>query len=267
MVSEQEREDIARAKRVQDYADSMDESAGRSNGKMRRFLPKNETPEALERRRKDERSFLDAITLRERTEALQHRLADLDRRSLIALAAAEHRARLAREQLDRIREAANRDRHGMRVYKTEDGLRAFYEDGTALTPTEMADVQWRQTAPTWEELVDAGQANDAAERDVREITRFRERLAEHEETLAGDPTPEELELIEQELADLPPALQGRFDAAPRHSAARDHVPDHAFAGAPDVCGAFACAATATDAPELSTQGRAPPAPVRQLGGP
>jgi hypothetical protein len=80
-----DREEIARDKRARDYADSMDESAGRENGKMRRFVGDRNAPEFQDRRRADAQRFIETVTHQQQIEALQRRLDELDRISSEAL--------------------------------------------------------------------------------------------------------------------------------------------------------------------------------------
>jgi hypothetical protein len=64
-------------------------------------------------------------------------------------------AQAAKERLERLREMADRDAMGRLVFRTEDQTRAYYEDGTALTPDEMSVIEWKEGAPTWEEYQSA----------------------------------------------------------------------------------------------------------------
>jgi hypothetical protein len=59
-----DREEKARLRRLQDYADLLDETAGRSTGKIRRFTPESDTPEALEERRRANDTYIHILTLR-----------------------------------------------------------------------------------------------------------------------------------------------------------------------------------------------------------
>lgn len=108
-----------------DFADAQDEAAGRDNGKMRRFRPDDPDidPKTGQKKDKDD-EFTRAITA-------------------AALATAQ--------RLRDLRDAANRDAWNRPVFRSVDGIHAFYEDGTELSGDEIAAVQWRPGAPAWEE--------------------------------------------------------------------------------------------------------------------
>src|SRR5262245_41845478 len=79
----------------------------------------------------------------ERLQRVSGRMKDLERRSREALKAAEERMKQSQERLENIQDRASMTADGRRIYRSADGKRAFYEDGTEATSAEMASVQWK----------------------------------------------------------------------------------------------------------------------------
>src|SRR5262245_18670417 len=88
-----------RARQERDKEDFHNELAGREI-KPNRFLPDNQTPKAKrERERESDRRFWDSINLQARLERFSHRLDELDRASIRALAQAELHVKAAEDRL------------------------------------------------------------------------------------------------------------------------------------------------------------------------
>lgn len=258
-----DREEIAREKRARDYADSMDESAGRDTGKMRRFISDRYSPDAQQQRRTDDRRFIETLTRQDQIQQLQRRLDELDRQTAQALRDAEERAEKARRRCEDMDRAATRDRFGRIVFRSEDGQHGFYADGTEITASELAAIDWKPGATSWETRQRTGDEYSAATGEVELVRRRREHLNEHRQTLEGVPSERELLEMDRELAALP-TLQPRLGNQSRQSAASEHIPDDTFADAPKASDAFATAANPAEAnEELSRtleRERAPPRP-------
>jgi hypothetical protein len=214
--------DRARARRAQELDDFNNETAGRETGRMRRFVSSEESG-SNERQRREGRelqTWLLHLTIDERLTLLRARLAELDQASLIAMQAAERRALDTERQIDRLRDAATRDAHGRQVYRSADGLTAYYEDGRRLTDDEFSLVEWRAGAPTWEERQRAAEARQRAVRDLDDIGAYRDwldtarRRLESSDPLTGD----ELSELEAGTVNIPEVIAAETADHTRHTA-------------------------------------------------
>lgn len=123
---------------TRDFRDLQDELAGRETGRLRRFgHERGEEPDLRDRKRRQE------------NEAARLAL-DIQRLQI-------------EERLREMRDRASHDALGRAVFRAADG-RAYYEDGTELTPEEIDAIEWIEGAPTWEEYRDAAAALRAANR-------------------------------------------------------------------------------------------------------
>lgn len=142
-------------------------------------------------------------------QARQTALSEAERAAAEALALAQKREQAARDNLEKIRKAATTTEDGRQVYLTQDGLRAFDDQGNELTAEEIAAIHWQADAPTWEQRQAAGDRLEAAIAERQEIEDYQERLAGDQETLEhGDSlTSDELDSIDRTLADMPDSVR------------------------------------------------------------
>ncbi|MGE3335996.1 MAG: hypothetical protein AB7I36_20340 [Rhodospirillaceae bacterium] len=261
--------ELARRQRLHDVRDFNDERAGRETGRRRRFFTRDETSEGRSERRADDLwFFLEAAELTERIAAFRERLDELDRASAEALVAAERRLALADDRLDYLRERAARDEFGRLVFRSADGKRAFYEDGTELTPDAMKAIDFKPGSTTIDAWTSGLQEHKDALKERDQIIDFRDRIKEAQETLGNDPSPEDVAAMEREFAAMPAAVQDRLDVISRRESALATLPDQAERGAaaplskdfleaglPDALGArrFADSRPATDLAEADIE--------------
>jgi hypothetical protein len=207
---------------LQDRDDLNNEIAGRETGRAKRFFPLGGSAAEAERREEDEwAAFVAHLTCQERIELLAVRFGELDRASLIALQEAEARRQEAEDVIDGMKRNASLDREGRRAYRSADGRRAFYEDGRELTPAQLAEVNWKGGAPTWEERKDAEARHRRALREIDEIGAYRDWLSTARERLNGGEVLTEAEIRELEAgaASVPePVRAALLQAAPQMSA-------------------------------------------------
>lgn len=267
LSDEEAREMKARARRTEDYQDSIAESSGRDRGKRLRFLSEDQTPKGRDARQQERRQQQDrlqtfTLTMQQRVQQLQTRLDQLDRASLEALREADRRAEQAQKRLEEIQNAATADDQGRRVYRTEDGRTAYYHNGDELTREAQQRVNWKPDGPTWEAHRHAIVETEQAVQQRDEVLVFREHLKDHSKRLNGDPSPDDIAAIERDLDNVPTAVAARLSAAQqsRTSAAREHMSDKSFASAPDVTESFNQAGSGEPVTQQARNDRAPPQP-------
>jgi hypothetical protein len=266
------REEEAAARRQRDRDDFDNEIAGNETGRMRRFLREDQTPQAAQLREQErERRARTALVTQIQLQQFSARLEELDRASLGALRASERQARDAGERLDRLRESANRDEHGQRVYRTEDGRAAYYDDGTQLRRNEMDRVDWKAGTPTWEQRQGVGRALDHANAERDAIKNYRDRIAHAKDRVAaGDDLDEdELKALQAGAEDMPASVRNQLNAqAPaRTSAAAQYQDGRKVTDAPQTAQAFnEASAAVSEAPtpreRQTAKPETAPAPVR-----
>jgi hypothetical protein len=105
---------------------------------------------------------------------IRQQLEELERINLKALREAEQRTREMDEALDRLRARASVDRDGRHVYRTKDGQKVFYEDGTEVK--DASGINWKDNSPTWEEHQAASEAAAEALRRQKELEEYRQHI-------------------------------------------------------------------------------------------
>src|SRR5262245_56614472 len=94
----------AEQRRLQDLKDLQKENSGLDTGRALRFTSPDNTPEAREARKRDERWYFSRmLTYAEKLQHMRDMLARLDRDSYQALLIAERRANEAAERLEETR--------------------------------------------------------------------------------------------------------------------------------------------------------------------
>jgi hypothetical protein len=193
-----------------DHRDFNDELAGRDTGRARRFFSRGERQNAAAAR--DHDGWKDFVRQQE-LQLFRDQASLLSAASLEALRVAVRRMEEAQRQLDEIRERAVRDKQGHLVYRTADGQRAFDEDARELTAAEIARIDWRAGAPTWEQHEQAMQASLDAATEVDDIRAYRENVVEAQERLdMGIPiSQKELDALDAQLQNMPASVRDRLD--------------------------------------------------------
>jgi hypothetical protein len=249
-MEETTREQRAREKRLRDFNDLQDENAGRETGRARRFT--KDSAAALHVRA-DSDPWTMALMIEIELLNFYARLDELDRASLRALEAAQRRAREERERLERLRErAATID--GQRAYLTEDGSRAFFENGQELSPRQRETTRWRGGAPSWEQHQDAHRRLEDAVQEERDIRRYRERIDDARIRLEDGDSPlsaDDIAGLEESLEQMPESV--RRQLGPR-SAQSDYTRAGSATAAPfnhAAAGAAPARPAAGPAPSLS----------------
>jgi hypothetical protein len=226
------RELAAAARRQMDFDQLMQEISGFTAGRIPRFL----RPEQIERIRRA--AGLSAGTsLSDRGRRYIELMADLSRRLAAinrALDRAMERSRQRMQEtkvvLDDIRARASLSSDGRRVYRTEDRQRAFYDDGTELTREEIAKVQWRDGAPSWEQRQAAGEAVRQAKQDYEDLQSCKARADYYRDRMAtGDALSEDdLRDMKTDLDAMPEGLKAEFRSQRPQSAGDAAGPAEAF---------------------------------------
>lgn len=203
------------------------EHAGRDVGRIRRFLPGDLSPEALELKRSRDRATLTVLEILllndpvyaeayAQTWAVLH---DAETSTADALGDAEDR--LA-EIIDQAAELPD----GTLVFQAEDG-RVFDEHGREINPATADSIAWPGNAPTYEEYRTARDRIDALrEYQVDVLGKARERLEDRENPMKLD----ELKDMQRNIDD---SLNEIIGAAPNDVDTRNvptltsnsHLPD------------------------------------------
>lgn len=227
-------DDEQRAKRLKDFNDLQDENAGRDTGKIRRFSSEDRSPVAVAARQsKDRYAWTEFISLQMRLEHIRDRMNELDRASLQAYRLAERKAQEAQDSLDDIQRRATVDEQGRRIYRTEDGQRAFYENGQQLTAAEKDKAKWREGSPSWEQHQDASKRAEEAIRERDAIKEYREMLEKNRDRT------DDLDGLEKDLENMPQGVRDQLEKTGAHkSAAHEYMNDRPLS-APDLTAEFA----------------------------
>jgi hypothetical protein len=212
-----------RLQQRRDFEQAEQEESGRDFCRARRFVRKEDTLLARALRQADAADTLVTLlgfTLAERIERLYDRLDRVESATAEALKASERKVRETRERLERLEALATTDRFGRRVYHTEDGQTAYYEDGTRVPANEFAAIQWRDKSPTWEERQAATQALGAAAAQRDDIVGYQQRVREGRQRLEDDPSAETADEVEAAIANMPPSVRERLEARNREPLSR-----------------------------------------------
>ena len=202
-----------------DRIDLGNEMAGRDVGRIERFnLSQNDETGPDGRRRKDgeslsalEQLLLHEPAYRDLYERVTGRLEETEVAVIRALATVRDRIAETRLALDDMLNRAAELPDGTKVFRTRDGTRAYTEDGELLTPEQMAGIQWRDDAPSWEDFTETRDAHEAAVEAEQNILDYQEQVLDpaRERIDSGDvPSREELEEIEERMeTEMPDELR------------------------------------------------------------
>lgn len=258
----------ARLRRITDFNDLQNENAGLDTGKRLRFTSLADTPQA--RGDSDRRRWLylaATLTLEQRQQQIADYLADLDRASLRALQAAEHRATEAQERLLETQRRASVTAGGRRFYVTADGRHAYFEDRTELTAEQLAMARIESSDAKWETFEQWSETTKATSHELSVIRAHRERILDARDRVAkGEAlSAEDIDRLEVDLADLddtmPESVRDALeDSGPsRLSSARDHLRGQ---DSSVIAATFNDLTGTTGTPQPPSQERAsPPKPV------
>lgn len=146
---------------------------------------------------------------------LEIRLAAARNAAEQALREARIREQDAREALEDIRSRATKTADGTAVYLSADGTRAFDEHGNELSPEALAEIDWRDGAPTWEERQETGKRFEEAAREREEIEDYRDRLDSAQDKLgSAELSQDELDGMRATLDSMPASVTGHLGNRP-----------------------------------------------------
>lgn len=171
-----------------------------------------------------------AMATPERLSQFQQRLDLLERASYEALLEADERRRIARRELEQLRERAYQittpDGRSVRVYRDGDVVRE--ESGAVVSPDTIRPEDIGDRFPTWQEMQASQQAAHDAERHYREVTEYRQHLESAQERMrAGNVTAQELDALEAHAQEhMPELVRRRLGEvpAPKGEATREFTP-------------------------------------------
>jgi hypothetical protein len=105
---------------------------------------------------------------------------------------------------------------------TADRARAFTDDGQELSREEIASIQWKPDAPSWEQRQAAGERLAQAEKQHEEILRFKDRADYYGERLrSGDTLSiDELATMKADLNAMPSSVRAEMERGPSVDAGR-----------------------------------------------
>jgi hypothetical protein len=147
-----------------------------------------------------------AMATPERMAAFSHRLDRLERASYEALIEADERRRMARRELEQLRERTYQitkpDGRTVRVYRDGDVVRD--ESGAVISRDIIRAEDIPEAFPTWRDMQDKESAFREQERRHREIVEYRERLGRaRNETADGGVTTRRADEIEADIEAMP----------------------------------------------------------------
>lgn len=221
--SNEDSDERARLHRRQDFDDLQRELAGVNGGRMRRFFREGEGPLSNTPGRRGKDSAAETLLLarladpgyRFAWERAGRELDAADTAARAALIEARRREAQAREDLEDIRNRAAKLPDGRSVFLTQDGSAAYDENGNRLTVEQMAQVQWRDGQPTWEEKEAQEQALALANEQCQKIEEYQEKLGQLRQRYeGGELSKAELGNMDKTLeADMPESVRDRYKTA------------------------------------------------------
>ncbi|MBE0626427.1 MAG: hypothetical protein IH606_16625 [Burkholderiales bacterium] len=210
---EEDKEEIARSRRVRNFNDLQAELSGANNGRTLRFLTAEEAanrPGSKEKAERDDAfwAWVHSAEYATRTQALSKNLSDALTATDKALVENARKVREAEERLEDIRRRAQRLEDGRLVYRAKDG-RVFTDDDQQLPAHEAARVPHKPSAPSYEKKLEVNNEYKRSIRERDDLTRFREKLVKHQDRMKShEPlSPEELEGMENDVKNAPAAVQ------------------------------------------------------------
>ena len=138
----------------------------------------------------------------------QEMLADMREASSKAIKQAEENVRRTQELLDTMRASASRTADGRIVFRTKDGTKGFFEDGTQMPADDFKRQQWEKGATPWEDWQSMVERDKAARRTLDEAKAYGERVDYYSKRMAnGDLSADELNDIQKDLKAAPLSVQ------------------------------------------------------------
>lgn len=169
-----------------------------------------------QKERERERSFREFIRITEQQqEQFQEQLRRMDQATSEALLENEEKLQVAKKDLELIRSRAYEitmpDGTTEKVYRDGDKVRT--DAGKEVDPGILRAEDIPPSAPTWEQRKAAGEAVERLTKEHSEIVEYQEKLANANKALSsGDLSPEEMEKLEADVADMPDAVRNHYDA-------------------------------------------------------
>jgi hypothetical protein len=230
-------------RRRRDFDQLQEEISGFTGGRISRFLRQDD----IERIRDDrgmgasgsQADFWQRYM--EATADVTRQLARTDRAIERALEKSQARVHAAQEALQDIRARATVAEDGRLVYRTQDQQHAYADNGDELSANEMAKVEWRAGAPTWEERVAYGKRLAEATAEHESIQAAKDRADYYHDRLQSGETlsMDELQGIQTDLNAMPKAVRAELEQD--HSLPPVHPDDRA--GTLDLLAGFTLAAS------------------------
>lgn len=203
-----------------------------------------ETPR--EKQRREDREFYErlagALASREQIETFTKELDRLDAASTAALLENEEKLRIARKELQQIRERAYEltrpDGTVTKVYR--DGEIVRDDDGSEVNSTLIKPQDIPDSLPTWEQRKTAGAAVVEAEKEYKAVVEYRERLEKlHSRLDKGNVTDKELGEMKMGAERMPDSVRAHYErltgdrtsgpVQPASTFASEHRPTRPFA--------------------------------------
>lgn len=254
---EEDKEEIARGRRVRNFNDLQAELGGANNGRMLRFLTAEEAanrPGSKEKAEQDEAfwAWVHSADYAARTQALSKNLNDALTATDKALVENARKIREAEERLEDVRRRAQRLEDGRLVYRAKDGS-VFTDDDQQLPAHEAARVPHKPSAPSYEKKLEVNNEYKRSIRERDDLTRFREKVVKHQGRMKSDEplSPEELEGMENDVKNAPVAALSHLQDGRTASASRAYT-DGAIEG-PSVGIAFQNAVEGTAPAQQTVQ--------------
>lgn len=215
------------------------------------------TEEGKSRRDFDQYQFLQMIQAEydATVKQLEEDFERAEQAAAAAMAKARQRERIAQLELERIQESATVTADGRRVYMTENGNAAYYEDGNQVSKEEFGRIDWKKDGPSWEKY-------QSTYGDWETATQHREKIGDYQDRLqagraklsSGQPlSPEELADLKGTLDDMPNAVKAEQDAMnrPKISAASEYRKDGGIEANADLNGTFKAASLGLEPEEIA----------------
>ena len=189
------------------------EFANRTQAEAYRFFQQQESDQRKKRER-DEDIYKDVADLGDlavvmvsqaQVRELRLQIDRYDTATVNALYENEQALLNARKRLDEILSDAYVLPDGRRVFKTEDGMQVFDENGNEVDPSVVEPDQIEDWRPRWEAYDDASEEVERLEQERSDLVGYQDRLdAARERLEAGDMTQDEYDRLQQELTDAMP---------------------------------------------------------------
>ncbi len=208
-------------KRLIDFDDLQNELAGRSVGRIARFLPQQGIGPYGDMKKAREKDFQSMLYVLLATDPIYRAAYERVRAKLEAAEVAVSQALdmlstkigVAEEEFADLLARAGTLPNGDKVFQARDG-RIFTEDGVLISGGEAAAIEWREDAPSHEEYLALRERLDRLEGQRQDVEAYRRDVLrparERLENRDNPPDLEELEEIERRLDEVKPPEVAAF---------------------------------------------------------